>query len=115
MDLDAIMRMAGPLQQSLAKADAERPKTIFEGKAGGGAVTVRVTGALAVEKVVIAPAAAASAAGDVGMLEDLVSAAIGDALRQYRAKYGASSQEAMQKLMGGADLGGLMGMFGPKR
>ena len=112
MDLDAIMRMAGPLQQSLAKADAERPTTIFEGKAGGGAVRVRVTGALAVDKVVIAPA---TAGGDVGMLEDLVAAALGDALRQYRAKYGASSQEAMQKLMGGADLGGLMGMFGPKR
>lgn len=112
MDLDAIMRMAGPLQQSLAKADADRPATIFEGKAGGGAVRVRVNGALAVDKVVIAPAAAG---GDVGMLEDLVAAALGDALRQYRAKYGASSQEAMQKLMGGADLGGLMGMFGPKR
>ena len=113
MDLDAIMRMAGPLQQSLAKADGERPTTIFEGKAGGGAVSVRVTGALAVDKVVIAPAAATG--GDVGMLEDLIAAALGDALRQYRAKYGASSQEAMQKLMGGADLGGLMGMFAPKR
>ena len=85
------------------------------GKAGGGGVTVRVNGALTVDKVTIAPAAATAAGADVGVLDDLIAAALGDALRQYRAKYGASSQEAMQKLMGGADLGGLMGMLGPKR
>jgi DNA-binding protein YbaB len=113
MDLDAIMRMAGPLQQTLAKADAERPTTVFEGTAGGGAVKARINGALNVERVAIAPAAAAAAGGDVGMLEDLVAAAVGDALRQYRARYGVSSQESMQKLMGGADLGGLMGMLKP--
>lgn len=107
MDLDALMRMAAPLQQSMAKADAERAAAVFEGKAGGGAVTIRLTGQLAIEKVAIAPAAAAG--GDVGMLEDLIAAAFNDALRQYRARYGATAQEQMQKLMAGSDLTSLLG------
>ncbi len=40
---------------------------------------------------------------------DLVAAAVGDALRQYRARFGASAQEQVQKLLAGKDLGGLLG------
>src|SRR5689334_14623980 len=113
MDLDKMMRGLGPMQEAMRKADAERGAAVFEGKAGGGAVTVRLKGALTVERLTIAPAAAAAAGGDVGMLEDLVAAAVNDVLRQYRARYGGSAQEQMQKLMAGQDLTGLIGgLFG---
>lgn len=113
--MEALMRAAGPMANSLKQADGDRATTVFEGRAGGGAVTIAITGALAVKKVTIAPAAAAAAEGDVGMLEDLISAAMNDALRLYRQKYGASAEEQMSKMMGGADLGALMKMFGGNR
>lgn len=117
MDLDALMRGLGPLKQSLNKADAERATKAFEGTSGGGAVKVRLLGSLKIDRVVIAPAAAAAAGGDVSMLEDLVAAAVDDALRQYKTAYGATADEQMQKLMAGQDLMGLMGplMGGLKR
>ena len=109
MDLDALMRGLGPLQDTLKKADAERSTVSFEGSAGGGAVTVTLKGNLTVSKVSIAPAAAVAADGDVGMLEDLVAVAVNDALKRYTARYGSSPDEQIQKLMSGSDLGALMG------
>jgi hypothetical protein len=46
------------------------------------------------------------------MLEDLVAAAVGDALRQYRARYGVTSEEQMKRTMAGQDLGSLLGGLG---
>lgn len=112
--MDALLRAAGPMANSLKQTDADRAASVFEGRSGGGAVTVTMNGLLAVQKVRIAPAAAAAAEGDVSMLEDLVAAAITDALRLYRQRYGATAEEQMQKMMAGADLGSLMRMFAPK-
>jgi hypothetical protein len=109
MDLDALMRGLGPLQDTMKKSEAERATVVFEGTAGGGAVKARLKGDLTVAGIAIAPAAAAAAGGDVGMLEDLVAAALNDALRQYKARYGASPDEQIQKMLGGSDLGALMG------
>ena len=74
---------------------------------------VRLRGGLTIDGVSIAPAAVQAAGDDVAMLEDLVAAAIGDALRQYRTKYGATMEEQMQKMMAGQDLSGMLGsLFG---
>ncbi len=105
MDFSALAQAMGPMQDALKKADAERAAARFEGTAGGGAVKIRITGALQIEKVTIAPAAA----GDAAMLEDLVQAAMTDAMRQYRNKFGATVEEQVGKLMGGGALGSLIG------
>jgi len=109
MDLEGLMRGLGPLQQSMKKAESERSQVVFEGTAGGGAVTVRLKGDLSIEGVRIAPAAASAAGGDVGMIEDLVLVAVNDALRQYKQRFGASPDEQIQKMLGGSDIGALMG------
>jgi nucleoid-associated protein EbfC len=109
MDINALMSGLGPLQESLKKNDADRANTTFEGTAGGGAVKVRLSGMLTVGGVTIAPAAATAAGGDVGMLEDLVAAALGDALRQFRTRYGVTSDEQMQKMLAGKDVSSLLG------
>jgi nucleoid-associated protein EbfC len=109
MDLDSLMRGLGPIQDTMKKAEAERAQAQFDGKAGGGAVVVRLTGDLKVTKVTIAPAAAQSAVGDASMLEDLVLVAINDALKQHVVRFGASPDEQIQKLMGGSDIASLMG------
>ncbi len=93
----------------MRQAEAERAATVLEGKAGGGAVSVKLTGTLEIKAVSIAPAAAQAAGGDVGMLEDLVLAAMNDALRQYRTRFGASPDEQIQRMLGGSDMMALMG------
>ena len=85
----------------LAKAQAEA--TVVEGQAGGGVVKVTVTGGLEFRSVSIDPSAVDPE--DVSMLEDLVLAALHDAV--------AKAQEAQAGVMGGLDMGGLGGILGP--
>ncbi len=108
MDLSALMRGLGPLQDTLKKSEQERATVAFDGSSGGGAVKLRLMGDLSVASIAIAPAAAA-ADKDISMLEDLVAAALNDALRQYKARYGGSPDEQIQKLMAGSDLSAMMG------
>ncbi len=109
MDLDALMRGLGPLKDTLKKSEQERAAVAFDGSSGGGAVKLRLLGDLTVARIAIAPAAAAAADQDISMLEDLVAAALNDALRQYKARFGGSPDEQIQKLMAGSDLSALMG------
>ena len=112
MDLDTLSRSLGPLQEALKKSDAERLAARLSGSAGGGAVRVVLTGGLELNTVTIAPAAAASCANDPEMLEDLVAVAVNDALRQYRNRFGASSEELLQKAFAGGG-GGMGALLGP--
>lgn len=109
MDLDTLTRSLGPLQEAMKKSEAERQSALVTGSAGGGAVQVLITGGLQVTKLTIAPAAAASCATDPSMLEDLILAAMNDALRQYRNRFGASSEEQLQKTFAGGGMGALLG------
>ena len=69
--------------------------------AGGGAVTVVVTGRKTVEKVTIAPSAVDPE--DVEMLEDLVTTAINEAMR----KVDEMTEKEMGKITGGMKLPGM--------
>ena len=96
MDLDALTRSLGPLQDTMQKASADRAGSVFIGSAGGGAVKITLSGNLTVSKVQIAPAATGGLASDPGMVEDLIQAATDDALRQYRMRFGATPEEQIQ-------------------
>ena len=116
MDIESLAKGFAPLQENLHQAQARRASETVEGTAGGGAVTIRVRGDLTVGGVTIAPAAA----GDPAMLEDLVTAALNDALRQHKVRYGGTVEEQFHKVLAGADLSKLMGplmmgMLGGKR
>jgi hypothetical protein len=102
-DMSALLKQAQQMQEQLLAARAEAETQEVEGQAGGGMVKVRVTGGMEFQGVTIDPAAVDPE--DVGMLEDLVLAAIRDAV----TKAGQISEQAM----GGLDLGGLgSGLFG---
>jgi DNA-binding protein YbaB len=109
MDPEALLRAFGPIKERLARAEQERQEARVEGSAGGGAIRVVLRGDLRVERVTVAPAAAAGIAGDPTMLEDLIAAAVEDALRQYRERFGVSAEEQMQRTLGGD--GGLGSLF----
>jgi DNA-binding protein YbaB len=95
-DLGALFERAQQLQESLLGADAGRT---FEGVSGGGAVRVTVSAAGEFQQVTIRPDAVDPA--DVGMLEDLVLAAVRDASTQVAA----AAQEGLGNMLGGL-LGG---------
>lgn len=102
-DMRQIMQQAQKMQEELAKAQAELASREFEGSAGGGMVTAKVNGGPELLEVKIDPAVVD--AEDVEMLEDLVLAAVRQAMDA--AVEAASSQ--MSGLTGGMDMGGLLG------
>ena len=92
----------GQQQQQLAmlqKVQDELETLTVEGTAGGGAVKVIVTGKQTVESVEIAP----EAAEDVDLLQDLIAAAVNDAL----GKANEMASERFSSLTGGIDIPGL--------
>jgi DNA-binding YbaB/EbfC family protein len=100
-----MLRQVQDMQKAMAKAQEELAQEIVEASAGGGTVTVVVTGALEVREVRIDPAAVDP--DDVEMLQDLVTAATNEALRAAQAL-------AQQKLGGataGIDLPNIPGLF----
>jgi len=101
-DMGALLEQAMGMQQQLMDAQAAAAEQVVEGQAGGGAVVVRVTGGMVFESVTISPAAVDP--DDVGMLQDLVLAALHEAMEEVAA--------LQQSSMGGLDLGELGGLIG---
>jgi DNA-binding YbaB/EbfC family protein len=97
----SFMRQAQELQAKLAKAQAELAEAIIEGSAGGGAVKVTVNGQQQIQSVKISPEAIDP--GDVEMLEDLVLAAVNEALTKSQEL----AAKRMGKLTGGLNIPGL--------
>lgn len=96
-DMNALLQQAQQMTQHLAEQQAQAEATVFEGQSGGGVVKVAVSGGYEFQSVSISPAAVDP--DDIDMLEDLVLAAINDAVSQIeQAKVGG---------MGGLDLGGI--------
>ena len=102
-----LMRQMQKMQERLAKAQEELLNTSVQGSAGGGAVTVDVTGGLQVQSVKIAPEVVDP--NDVEMLEDLVTAALSEALEKVQAL----QTESMAGLTGNLRLPGGLGL-GPR-
>ena len=78
-----MMRRLQQMQSSLAKAQKEIEEASVEASAGGGAVNVVVNGQPKLQSLKIAPEAVDPA--DVEMLEDLIVAAVNEALEKMRA------------------------------
>ena len=86
--MNKILRQAQQLQEKMEKVQRELEKEMVEASAGGGAVTVVVSGSQVVQSVKISP----EAAEDVEMLEDLVLTAVSEAMKK--------SQELAQSRLG---------------
>ena len=105
-DINALMRQAQKLQGDVAKAQEELASMTCDGAAGGGMVTATVNGSFEVVRVKIDKAVVDPT--DIGMLEDLVTAAINAGVIKMREM----SKEKMAKVMGPmAGMPGMGGMF----
>ena len=103
MGMGNLQRMAVQMQQEMERVQAELAETEVEGSAGGGVVRAVVTGKQSLVSITIDPSAVD--ADDVEMLQDLVTAAVNDALD-------ASRRLAEQKMGAMQSLGGLGGLLG---
>ncbi len=100
-----MMKQVQEMQRKMAQAQEELAIETVEASAGGGTVTVVITGSLEVKEVRIDPDAVDP--DDVEMLQDLVVAATNEALRAAQDLAGAKLGGAT----GGLDLPGIPGLF----
>ena len=96
-NMQQILKQAQKMQQDMLAAQEALKHEVVEASAGGGMVTVKVTGDLVVKSITIDPGAVDPE--DVEMLQDMVLAATNEALR--------SAQE-----LASAKLGGITGALG---
>jgi DNA-binding YbaB/EbfC family protein len=96
-----MLKQVQQMQVDMAKAQEQLKDEVVEASAGGGMVTVKVSGDLEIKEIRIDPGAVDPE--DVELLQDMVLAATNEALR--------SAQELANRklggLTGGLDLGGL--------
>ena len=100
MDMGKLMKQAQKMQEAMMKMQEELQTQEVQGTAGGGAVTLTLTGSMDVTAVKIKPEAVDP--DDVETLEDLVMAAFKDA----KAKVDAMTQSQMGSVTGGMKLPG---------
>lgn len=99
--LAGIMKQAQMMQQKMAKLQEEAANRTAEATAGGGAVVAVVSGknqllSLTIKKEAVDPE-------DVEMLQDLVMAAVNEALKKVQSQF----SEEMSKITGGLNIPGL--------
>ena len=101
MGMANLQRMAQQMQQDMLRIQSELDGLTVDGSAGGGVVKAVVTGKQEVVSVTIDPAAVDPS--DVEMLQDLIVAAVNDALRASRQV----AEEKMAAVTGGLRLPGM--------
>ena len=102
MDMKQMMRQAQKMQKELNKAQEEIATMSFEATAGGGVVTAVASGDMAITSLTIDPDAVDPE--DVEMLQDMVVAAVNEALRGVSEL----SNQRMSAVTGGMNIPGLM-------
>ena len=101
MNQAAMMKQAQKLQQEMLRMQQEQESKTFTAKAGGGMVSATVNGKHELVELAINPEAVDPE--DVEMLQDMVIAAVNEAMRTADAE----AANNMARLTGGLNLGGL--------
>lgn len=101
MGMANLQRMAQQMQQEMLRVQGELAAVQVAGSAGGGVVSAMVTGKQELVSITIDPSAVDP--GDVEMLQDLVVAAVNDALRASRDL----AEQKMAGVTGGLRLPGM--------
>ena len=100
-NMQGMMKQMQKMQKEMEQTQAELNVTEFVGAASNDLVKITMTGNKKVTDVVIAPEAVDPE--DVEMLQDMIVAAVNEAMRKAEADQSAN----MAKLTGGLNLGGL--------
>ena len=95
--MDGLMQQAKVMQERMAKMQEELANAEVQGESGAGMVKVVMTGRYDVKKIDIDPSLLTE---DKEMLEDLMAAAVNDAVRKVEA----NSKNKMKDITGGMDM-----------
>ncbi len=98
-NMQQLMRQAQKMQQDMQRTQEELQSREFTATAGGGMVTAVVTGARELKTLSISPECVDP--DDVEMLQDLVTAAVNEALRSAAE----TTEREMSRITGGMGLG----------
>ena len=104
-NMNAMMKQVQKMQADMVKAQEELKNEVVEASAGGGMVTVTITGDLELREVRIDPEAVDP--DDVEMLQDMVQAAVNEAIRSAQELAATKMNAAAGGLAGPGGLGGL--------
>ncbi len=96
-----MLRQAQMMQKKMSTLQEDLKTREVEASAGGGMVTVKITGGMEVRSVVIDKSVVE--AGDVEMLQDLVLTAVADAVKKAKTL----GEEEMAKITGGIKIPGM--------
>ena len=96
-----MLKQAQKMQADMAKAQQDLEEKVVETSSGGGMVTVKVSGKKELLDVVIKPEVVDP--DDIEMLQDLIIAAVNDAMTQIDKE----TQAEMSKITGGLNIPGL--------
>ena len=96
-----MLRQAQMMQKKMSNMQEELKTREVEASAGGGMVTVKVTGGMEVRSITIDKRVVE--AGDVEMLQDLVLTAVADAIKKAKTL----GEEEMAKITGGIKIPGM--------
>jgi DNA-binding YbaB/EbfC family protein len=99
MDMEKLLQQVGQMQEQMQKAQDELAQETVEATAGGGMVTVTANGAGEIKQIKIDPKAIDP--NDPELLEDMILAAVNEAIR--------SARSLMESKLGGLT-GGLGGL-----
>lgn len=97
MDINNLMKQAQQMQEKMSAMQEQAAKAEVTGESGAGMVQVVMTGRHDVRKVTLDPSLMTE---DKEFLEDLLAAAVNDAVRKVEAK----SKDALNSMTGGMDL-----------
>ena len=100
MDMNKLMQQMGQMQEQMQQAQDELAKETVEATAGGGMITVTANGSGEIKEIKIDPKAIDPE--DPEMLEDMVVAAVNEAIR--------SAHSLMESKLGGLAGGALGGL-----
>ena len=105
MNQQAMMKQAQKMQQQMLQMQEEMERKTYTAKAGGGMVTAEVNGKHEIVNLTINPEAVDP--DDVEMLQDMIIAAVNEAIKKVEADASAE----MSKLTGGMNIPGMGGLF----
>ncbi len=100
-NMNNMIKQAQKMQQDMLRMQEEMEQSEFEASAGGGVVTVKMSGKKELVSISIKPEAVDP--DDVEMLEDLVLTAVNDAL----SKVDAANTSKMSSITGGLNIPGM--------
>ena len=100
-NMQSMLKQAQKMQEDMAAMQAELEEREYEVAAGGGVVNVKINGKKEILSVKIEPEVVDP--DDVETLEDLITAAVNEAIKKVEA----ASAEEMQKITGGMNIPGM--------